>query len=65
LTDSLELHTIDALLGAMVKHKCELVVFLSIKEPAKPMPETIATSGIIETPGSYYRTIFYNLLFLL
>ncbi|MGE0083993.1 MAG: DNA methyltransferase [Desulfococcaceae bacterium] len=42
---------IDALLGAMVKHKCELGVFLTIKEPTKPMLETIATSGIIETPG--------------
>lgn len=42
---------IDALWGAMNKHKCELGVFLSIKPLTKPMMETIASSGYIEVPG--------------
>ena len=39
---------IDALLGAMDKHKCELGVFLTIAEPTKPMLETIAGAGFVE-----------------
>src|SRR4030066_376322 len=42
---------IDALLGAMDKHKCGLGVFLTIAEPTKPMLDTIASSGFIEIPG--------------
>lgn len=42
---------IDALLGAMDKHKCELGVFLTIAEPTKPMLDTIAGAGFIEIPG--------------
>ena len=42
---------IDALLGAMDKHKCQLGVFLTIAEPTKPMLETIAGAGFIEIPG--------------
>lgn len=42
---------IDALLGAMDKHKCELGVFLTIAEPTKPMLDTIAASGFVEIPG--------------
>jgi len=42
---------IDALLGAMDKHRCELGVFLTISEPTKPMLETAAKSGTVETPG--------------
>jgi site-specific DNA-methyltransferase (adenine-specific) len=42
---------IDALLGTMDKHKCELGVFLTIAEPTKPMLDTIASSGFIEIPG--------------
>jgi site-specific DNA-methyltransferase (adenine-specific) len=42
---------IDALLGAMEKHKCELGVFLTIAEPTKPMLDTIAGSGFVEIPG--------------
>lgn len=42
---------IDALWGAMNKHKCELGVFLSINTPTRPMLETIASSGYIEVPG--------------
>ena len=42
---------IDALLGAMDKHKCELGVFLTIAEPTRPMLETIAGAGFVEIPG--------------
>jgi len=42
---------IDALLGAMEKHKCEIGVFLTIAEPTKPMLDTIAGSGFVEIPG--------------
>ena len=42
---------IDALLGAMEKHKCELGVFLTIADPTKPMLDTIAGSGFVEIPG--------------
>lgn len=42
---------IDALLGAMDKHKCELGVFLTIADPTKPMLDTIAGAGFIEIPG--------------
>jgi site-specific DNA-methyltransferase (adenine-specific) len=42
---------IDALLGAMDKHKCELGVFLTIAEPTKPMLDTIAGAGFVEIPG--------------
>ncbi len=42
---------IDALLGAMDKHKCELGIFLTIAEPTKPMLDTIASSGFIKTPS--------------
>ena len=39
---------IDALLGAMEKHKCELGVFLTIQKPTRPMYETIALSGDVK-----------------
>lgn len=39
---------IDALLGAMNKHKCELGILLSSNEPTKPMQETIALSGQVK-----------------
>jgi site-specific DNA-methyltransferase (adenine-specific) len=42
---------IDALLGAMDKHKCQLGVFLTIAEPTKPMLDTIAGAGFVEIPG--------------
>jgi DNA modification methylase len=45
---------IDALLGAMEKHKCELGVFLTIAEPTKPMLDTVAGSGFVEVPGHKY-----------
>ena len=45
---------IDALLGAMKKHKSELGVFLTITEPTKPMFDTVAGEGFFEVPGFKY-----------
>jgi site-specific DNA-methyltransferase (adenine-specific) len=45
---------IDALLGAMVKHKCELGIFLTIQPPTKPMLETVAHSGYYSAAGFNY-----------
>lgn len=45
---------IDALRGAMEKHKCQLGVFLTIENPTKPMMETVASSGFVEVPGYKY-----------
>jgi site-specific DNA-methyltransferase (adenine-specific) len=42
---------IDALLGAMEKHKCEMGVFLTAAEPTKPMLETVAGAGFVKVPG--------------
>lgn len=42
---------IDALLGALDKHKCELGVFLTIEVPTKPMLDTVAGAGFVEIPG--------------
>jgi len=49
--EKIESKDIDALLGAMDKHKCEMGVFLTIKNPTKPMMETVASSGFIKVPG--------------
>jgi site-specific DNA-methyltransferase (adenine-specific) len=49
--EHVESKDIDALLGAMDKHKCELGVFLTIAEPTKPMLDTVAGSGFVEIPG--------------
>jgi site-specific DNA-methyltransferase (adenine-specific) len=45
---------IDALVGAMSKHKCEIGVFLTAVEPTKPMRETVAASGFVKVPGYEY-----------
>jgi len=45
---------IDALWGAMNKHKCELGVFLSLQAPTKPMLETVANSGYYSAAGFNY-----------
>ncbi|MBI5477051.1 MAG: restriction endonuclease [Ignavibacteriales bacterium] len=45
---------IDALLGAMQKHKCEMGVFLCAAEPTKPMLDTTAKSGFVKVPGFEY-----------
>lgn len=42
---------IDALLGALDKHKCEIGVFLTIEVPTKPMLDTVAGAGFVEIPG--------------
>ena len=47
----IESKDIDALLGAIEKHKCEIGVFLTIEEPTKPMLDTVAGSGFVEIPG--------------
>jgi len=48
---------IDALIGVLSKHKCELGVFLSIEEPTKPMLDTTAQQGFVEFPGFQYPKI--------
>ncbi|MDP3149266.1 MAG: DNA methyltransferase [Ignavibacteria bacterium] len=48
---------IDALIGVLSKHKCELGVFLSIEEPTRPMLDTIAQQGFVEFPGFQYPKI--------
>ncbi len=45
---------IDALVGAMDKHKCQLGVFLTIENPTKPMLDTVAGSGFVDVPGFKY-----------
>jgi site-specific DNA-methyltransferase (adenine-specific) len=45
---------VDALWGAMNKHKCELGVFLTIQTPTKAMLETIANSGYYSAAGFNY-----------
>ena len=45
---------IDALWGAMNKHKCELGIFLSLQAPTKPMLETVANSGYYNAAGFNY-----------
>jgi site-specific DNA-methyltransferase (adenine-specific) len=49
--EHVESKDIDALLGAMEKHKCGIGVFLTISEPTKPMLETVAGAGFVEIPG--------------
>jgi site-specific DNA-methyltransferase (adenine-specific) len=42
---------IDALLGAIEKHKCDMGVFLTTAEPTKPMLDTVAGAGFVKLPG--------------
>ena len=42
---------IDALLGAIEKHKCDMGVFLTTAEPTKPMLDTVAGAGFVKMPG--------------
>jgi len=42
---------IDALWGAMNKHKCELGVFLTVQPPTKPMLETVSNAGYFNAAG--------------
>ncbi|MCK9211633.1 MAG: restriction endonuclease [Ignavibacteriaceae bacterium] len=48
---------IDALIGVLSKHKCELGVFLSIEQATKPMLDTTAQQGFVEFPGFQYPKI--------
>ncbi|HCY74342.1 MAG TPA: site-specific DNA-methyltransferase [Ignavibacteriales bacterium] len=65
---NIESKDIDALRGAMEKQKCELGVFLTTKEPTKPMIETVAMSGFVKVPGFEFprlqiltlKEFFYN-----
>ncbi len=45
---------IDALWGAMNKHKCELGIFLTVQTPTKAMLETVANSGYYSAAGFNY-----------
>lgn len=45
---------IDALMGAMHKHKCELGVFLTTTPPTKPMMEAASKAGFVKVPGFEY-----------
>jgi len=42
---------IDALLGVIEKHKCDMGVFLTTAEPTKPMLDTVAGAGFVKLPG--------------
>ncbi len=48
---------IDALIGVLSKHKCDLGVFLTIEPPTKPMLETATGEGFVEYPGFQYPKI--------
>lgn len=48
---------IDALIGVLSKHKCELGIFLTIEQPTKPMLDTAAQQGFVEFPGFQYPKI--------
>ena len=49
--ESVQSKDIDALMGAMQKHECELGVFLTAAEPTKPMLQTVSSSGYVKVPG--------------
>ncbi|MEO8168899.1 MAG: DNA methyltransferase [bacterium] len=49
--DKVQSKDMDALLGAMSKHKCELGVFLTTAEATKPMLDTVGKSGFVKIPG--------------
>ncbi len=52
--DKVKSADIDALLGILEKHKCELGVFLSRSEPTRNMLETVSGAGFIEFNGVKY-----------
>jgi len=47
----------DALLGAMHKHKCELGIFLTTTAPTRPMMETASKAGYVKVPGYEFRKL--------
>lgn len=48
---------IDALIGVLSKHKCDLGIFLTIEPPTKPMLETATQQGLVEYPGFQFPKI--------
>lgn len=48
---------IDALIGILTKHKCELGVFLTIHEPTKAMIESATSAGFLELPNYQFPKI--------
>jgi site-specific DNA-methyltransferase (adenine-specific) len=59
--EKVESKDIDALLGAMQKHKCDLGVFLTIAEPTKPMLDTISASGFVEFGDKQHKFVYPKL----
>ncbi|MBN1355758.1 restriction endonuclease [bacterium] len=54
---------IDALLGAMDKHKCDIGIFLTRFNPTKPMLQTIGTAGSWSEHGFTYPRLQYLTLY--
>lgn len=52
--DKVKSADIDALLGVLDKHKCELGVFLTKSEPTRNMLETVSGAGFMEFNGVQY-----------
>jgi len=48
---------IDALIGVLSKHKCELGIFLTIEPPTKPMLDTATQQGFVEFTGFQFPKI--------
>ena len=48
---------IDALIGVLSKHKCDLGIFLTLESPTKPMMDTAAGQGFVEYPGFQFPKI--------
>lgn len=48
---------IDALIGTLTKHKCELGVFLTIHVPTKAMHESATSAGFLELPNYQFPKI--------
>lgn len=55
--DSVQSKDMDALIGAMSKHKCELGIFFTVAEPTKSMIETVANAGFVTVPGFEYPKV--------
>lgn len=48
---------IDALIGVLSKHKCDLGIFLTLESPTKPMMDTAAGQGFVEYTGFKFPKI--------
>lgn len=48
---------IDALIGVLSKHKCDLGIFLTLEQPTKPMIDTTAQQGFVEYTGFQFPKI--------